>query len=249
MSKILVALAAAASLAVGLAATATTANAQADYWNGGWHVGGDYYQPTDYGYGYLSDYGQPAGGYSAIATVAPVRTVETIETVRTIRPARIARRQIVTRQTTISQVAYPRTLYDYTGPATAIAAPTYNTAGYYNANAARPLYDYAGPATAIAAPTYNTAAGYNYGAGYARPLYDYAGPATAVAAPVYNTPAYYNYGAGYARPLYDTVMPVVAQTVVATPVSPAPFYRYVYQWNRILVVDPQTNLVVRTLPR
>ena len=152
MSKILVALAAAASLAVGLAATATTANAQADYWNGGWHVGGDYYQPTDYGYGYLSDYGQPAGGYSAIATVAPVRTVETIETVRTIRPARTARRQIVTRQTTISQVAYPRTLYDYAGPATAIAAPAYNTAGYYNANATRPLYDYAGPATAIAAP-------------------------------------------------------------------------------------------------
>ena len=218
MSKILAALAAAASLAAGLAATATTANAQADSWNGGWHVGGDYYQPTDYGYGYLSDYGPPVGGYSAIATVAPVRTVETIETVRTIRPARTARRQIVTRQTTISQVTYPRTLYDYAGPATAIAAPAYNTAAYYNANATRPLYDYAGPATAIAAPVYSDA-------------------------------AYYNYGARYARPLYDTATPVVAQTVVATPVSPAPFYRYVYQWNRILVVDPQTNLIVRTLPR
>ncbi len=248
MSKVWAVLAAAGSLAVGLAAMTTTANAQ-DYWNGGWHVGGDYYQPTDYGYGYLSDYGPPVGGYSAIATVAPMRTVETIETVRTIRPARAAHRQIVTRRTIISQAAYPRTLYDYAGPATAIAAPAYNTTAYYNANATRPLYDYAGPATAIAAPAYNTAAYYNYGAGYARPLYDTAGPATAIAAPAYNTAAYYNYGARYARPLYDTVTPIVAQTVVATPVSSAPFYRYVYQWNRILVVDPQTNFIVRTLPR
>ena len=219
MSKILVALAAAASLAVGLAATATTANAQADYWNGGWHVGGDYYQPTDYGYGYLSDYGQPAGGYSAIATVAPVRTVETIETVRTIRPARIARRQIVTRQTTISQVAYPRTLYDYAGPATAIAAPAYNTAAYYNANATRAALRLCGS-----------------GNGDCRSGLQYRGRL--------------QLWCGLRSPaLRYTVMPVVAQTVVATPVSPAPFYRYVYRWNRILVVDPQTNLIVRTLPR
>lgn len=229
MKKSLAVLAAAGGLAVGIAATANTASAQ-DYWNGGWHVGGDYYQPTDYGYGYgyLDNYAAPVG-YSTIGMVAaPMQTVQTVTTVRTFRRTASAPRQIVTRRTTVSQlVAAPRTLYDYAGPAAAVAAPTYNTAAYYGSGYARPLYDYA------------------YGAGYGRPLYDYA-PAPAVAAPVlenvgYNRPLYNT--VGYNRPLYDTVAPVVA-----APISPA-YYRYTYLWDRILVIDPQTGFLVRTLPR
>ena len=86
-----------------------------------------------------------------------MQTVQTVTTVRTFRRTAYAPRQIVTRRTTVSQlVAAPRTLYDYAGPAAAVAAPTYNTAAYYGSGYARPLYDYA------------------YGSGYARPLYDYA---------------------------------------------------------------------------
>jgi hypothetical protein len=62
-------------------------------------------------------------------------------------------------------------------------------------------------------------------------------------------------------PLYDVVGPVpgvapaVAQPV--TPVAagpapiatPAPAYRYVYQPDRILVVDPYTGVAVKVLPR
>jgi hypothetical protein len=40
----------------------------------------------------------------------------------------------------------------------------------------------------------------------------------------------------------------VAQPVAA-PVSTGPMYRYVYQWNGILVVDPITGAVVQTIPR
>lgn len=216
MRNVLAILTAAGSLAVGMAATATTASAQADYWNGGWHVGGDYYQPTDYGYGYLNNYGTPVVDYTTFVAAAPMRTVQTVETVRTIRPTRYApRRQIVTRRTTISQLSYQQPLYDYAGTAPAVS---------------RPLYDYAGTAPAVS-----------------RPLYDYAGTAPAVAAPLYSV--------GYRRPLYDVATPVaqtyiapVAQTYAA-PVSAAPYYRYVYQWDRVLVIDPQTGLLVQTLAR
>ncbi|HEX4409174.1 MAG TPA: hypothetical protein VH206_10405 [Xanthobacteraceae bacterium] len=52
-------------------------------------------------------------------------------------------------------------------------------------------------------------------------------------------------------PLYDTVAPVTAATV------PAPFatgtapviYRYVYEPDRILVIDPATNIAIQSIPR
>jgi hypothetical protein len=180
MRKVLAVLAATGSLAIGMAATATTA--QADWygnnWYDGWH--GDYYQPVDYGYGYgyLNNYAAPIG-YSTISMAAPVQTVQTV-TVRTIRPSRFsARRQVVTR-TTVSQIAAPRTLYDYAGPvpAASVAVPTYNNVAYYGAGYgagyARPLYDYAGPAP-VASPVVQSV-------GYGRPLYDMATP---VVAPYY----------------------------------------------------------------
>jgi len=55
--------------------------------------------------------------------------------------------------------------------------------------------------------------------------------------------------------LYDVVTPApaVAPAVAAAPVVAAPMamptYRYVYQPDRILVVDPYTNIAVQAIPR
>ena len=74
-----------------------------------------------------------------------------------------------------------------------------------------------------------------------QPLYDVAPPAPLVTRT-------------YAPPLYDTVAP--AQTVDDTYVNalpPAgaaiPVYRYVYEPDRILVVDPVTNIAIQSIPR
>jgi hypothetical protein len=83
---------------------------------------------------------------------------------------------------------------------------------------------------------------------YSQPLYDYAGTTPIVSAPAYRSAGYYDYGTSYARPLYNTVATPVTQTVAA-PLITAPAYRYVYQWDRILVVDPSTNVIVQALPR
>jgi hypothetical protein len=196
MRKVLAVLAATGSLAIGMAATATTA--QADWygynWND-WHVGGDYYEPTAYGYGYLN-YGAPVAAVSTVGMVAPMQTVQTV-TVRTIRPSRFsARRQVVTR-TTVSQIA-PRTLYDYAGPAPAVAAPVMQNVGYYNAGFSRPLYDYAGPAPAVAAPVVQNVGFY--------------GPAQAVAVPV--AAPYYRYTYLWDRTLViDPATGFVVQTI------------------------------------
>jgi hypothetical protein len=77
------------------------------------------------------------------------------------------------------------------------------------------------------------------------PLYSYAGSAAIVSDPAYGQTSNYDYGMSYARPLYNTV----ATPAVAAPVIAAPAYRYVYEWDRILVVDPSTNIVVQALPR
>jgi hypothetical protein len=80
-------------------------------------------------------------------------------------------------------------------------------------------------------------------------LYDVVPPAPVVtrnyAPPLYDTAA---------PPLYDTVAP--AQTVDDTyvnalpPVGAAvPVYRYVYEPDRILVVDPVTNIAIQAIPR
>jgi hypothetical protein len=82
-----------------------------------------------------------------------------------------------------------------------------------------------------------------------QPLYDVVPPAPlatrAYAPPLYNTAA---------PPLYDTVAPV--QTVDDTYVNalaPAgaaiPVYRYVYEPDRILVIDPATNIAIQAIPR
>lgn len=61
----------------------------------------------------------------------------------------------------------------------------------------------------------------------------------------------------YPAPLYDVVpgAAVAAPTLAAQPaigapvVSPAPAYRYVYEPDRILVIDPYSNIAVQSIPR
>jgi hypothetical protein len=65
-----------------------------------------------------------------------------------------------------------------------------------------------------------------------RPLRDHAGSASV---------------ASNAQPLYDTAATPVAQS--AAPANAGSLYRYVYQRDRILVIDPSTNTVVQTLRR
>jgi hypothetical protein len=81
-----------------------------------------------------------------------------------------------------------------------------------------------------------------------RPVYDVVTPppAPVVAAQTYE------------RPLYDSVVapvPTVDETVVNAAVAPVvpvpaiPAYRYIYQPDRILVMDPVANVVVQVIPR
>src|SRR5580693_7313381 len=75
--------------------------------------------------------------------------------------------------------------------------------------------------------------------GYSRPLYDYAGSGYNYSRPLYD------YSGPISRPLYDEV---VTQPAAATVIdngsilATQPYlYRYVYQSDRILVIDPATG--------
>lgn len=71
-----------------------------------------------------------------------------------------------------------------------------------------------------------------------QPLYDEVAPPAIAAAP---------------EPLYDEVTAPMAATAIAAPAEPAvaePYtYRYVYQPDRILVIDPATGIAVQSIPR
>jgi hypothetical protein len=78
-----------------------------------------------------------------------------------------------------------------------------------------------------------------------QPLYDVAAPAPVAS----SDDDYY-----YSRPLYDVAAPAPAAVIGAAPAVPVtgfqPFiYHYVYQPDRILVVDPTTGVAVQALPR
>lgn len=82
----------------------------------------------------------------------------------------------------------------------------------------------------------------------AQPLYDVVQPAP-LATRTYAPPLYDT----VAPPLYDTVAPVptVDDTYVNAlpPGAAIPVYRYVYEPDRILVVDPVTNIAIQAIPR
>jgi hypothetical protein len=74
-----------------------------------------------------------------------------------------------------------------------------------------------------------------------QPLYDTAAPITVATDP------------GYSQPLYDAVVPpppAAGTLPMAQDGYTSPYiYRYVYEPDRILVIDPNTNIAVQALPR
>jgi len=164
-----------------------------------------------------------------VTVPAGTETIQTIQTVRTVRAAPLppVRRQIVTTHTITRRVMQA---------APAVVAGTV-------AAAPQPLYDVAPAAVATPVADIYPAPGYGYSRGYPAPVYGYstgplydATPAPVPPAPVYG---YSNYG--YSTPVYD---------VVAAPVATQPvIYRYVYEPDRILVIDPITGIAVQAIPR
>ena len=102
------------------------------------------------------------------------------------------------------------------------------------AAAPQQLYDTA-VLPAAPAPAAVYAPAYDYGYGYGAPLYD-AAPAAAVSTAIAPAPI-------VAAPVVTA--PVVAALVATQPV----IYRYVYEPDRILVIDPVTNIAVQAIPR
>jgi hypothetical protein len=173
---------------------------------------------------------------AVIVREQPARTVETVRTVRTVEPARsmkshhVARRasaKVVT-TTTTRTIVRDRVVR---GPTVIAPAPaTYNDMA---------------PAPVVADMPYS------------RPLYDVA-PGAGLAEPAYSRPLY---EPAYSRPLYNLAAPVVAPApfvgaapaIGAAPAAqsgmPIPGYRYVYEPDRILVIDPYTNIAVQAIPR
>jgi len=55
--------------------------------------------------------------------------------------------------------------------------------------------------------------------------------------------------AAYPAPLYDVVTPTAPPPPAVVAQPPIPAYRYVYQPDRILVIDANTGVAVQALPR
>jgi hypothetical protein len=164
---------------------------------------------------------------AVIVREQPARTVETVRTVRTVEPARtmkshhVARRALakVVTTTTTRTIVRDRVVR---GPTVIAPAPA--------------TYSDMAPAPVVADMPYS------------RPLYDVA-PGAGLAEPAYS------------RPLYNVAAPVVAPApfvgaapaIGAAPAAqsgmPIPGYRYVYEPDRILVIDPYTNIAVQAIPR
>jgi len=193
----------------------------------------------------------PAVVTTAAATVVqPAETTRTTRTVRTVRTFVPVKRQIITTRTVTRRILPAETTV--APPPVAAAAPV---VAETVAAAPQPLYNVAPAADFYSAPAYDyayRAAPYDYG--YRAPAYDYA----------YRAPAY-----DYGQPLYDvspapapippapvvaapavTRAPVVAAPVTAPVLATQPvIYRYVYEPDRILVIDPTTGVAVQAIPR
>jgi len=159
----------------------------------------------------------------AAAVMQPGETVRTTRTVRTVRTMVPVHQRIVTTRTVTRRVM----------PAeTAVVAPAVAAAP-----APQPLYDVApAPAVAPVADVYAAPAN-DYGYGYRAPAYDYARP-------------HHDVGPAAVAPAVAPA-PVVAAPVVSAPIlaTQPVIYRYVYESDRILVIDPTTNIAVQAIPR
>jgi hypothetical protein len=173
---------------------------------------------------------------AVIVREQPARTVETVRTVRTVEPARTMKSLHVARRAS-AKVVTPTTTRTIVrdrvvrGPTVIAPAPA--------------TYSDMAPAPVVADMPYS------------RPLYDVA-PGAVLAEPAYSRPLY---EPAYSRPLYNVAAPVVAPApfagaapaIGAAPAAqsgmPIPGYRYVYEPDRILVIDPYTNIAVQAIPR
>ena len=171
-------------------------------------------------------YGAPVGAVivpqqpPVTATVLlPAETVQTTETVHTIRH--------VPAQSAHRQVMTTRTITRRVVPAPAAVAATVPAA-------APPAYDVAVPAVAPQ-PVYDVA----MPAAAPQPLYD-----TTVPQPLYDAAVPASSDDYYSGAPYDSA-PAVAAPLPAGPIM----YRYVYEPDRILVIDPVTNIAVQAIPR
>lgn len=158
----------------------------------------------------------------------PMQTVRTVTVTRTVRP--IVRRHVVVTRRTVTEHVVPAAPI---ARAPAAVATTYPRPIYdavvpapVPAPYPRPVYDVVAPAPPPAVvPTYR------------RPVYDVVAPAPAVAAPI--------------APVADVVDDTVVAPGVPVPqeVAPMPTYHYVYEPDRILVIDDATGIAVQALPR
>jgi hypothetical protein len=164
---------------------------------------------------------------AVIVREQPARTVETVRTVRTVEPARTMKSHHVARRASAKVVTTTTTrtiVRDRVVRGPTVIAPAPAT------------YSDMAPAPVVADMPYS------------RPLYDVA-PGAVLAEPAYS------------RPLYNVAAPVVAPApfvgaapaIGAAPAAqsgmPIPGYRYVYEPDRILVIDPYTNIAVQAIPR
>jgi hypothetical protein len=167
---------------------------------------------------------------ATVVTQPLQQTIQTTETVTTVRP--VARRSarhtaprpvVTTTRTVVRERIVPSQAFVAPAAAAAYPAPDYGyyNAGYYNTG----YYDVARAPAA--------------GPAYSRPLYD------TVSRPLYDTVV--PPGAAPA-PLAATI-PAADEALVAPRINTYPYYRYVYQPDRILVIDPATGLAVQAIPR
>jgi hypothetical protein len=168
----------------------------------------------------------------ALAAVAPAAHAETIvtrhvvsqpvETVRTVTTTRTTTRTI--RPAVRRGAVVMRRTTVAPAPALAAVPPIYDAAAPAPVPAPypEPIYDVEAPVPP--APIVNT---------YPRPVYDVAAPAPAIVAPVVD------------ETVADPAVPVPPDAVG----PPMPTYHYVYEWDRILVIDDATGIAVQALPR
>jgi hypothetical protein len=164
---------------------------------------------------------------TVIVNERPARTVETVRTVRTVEPAR--RHVARTTRTKVVTTTTTRTIVrDRIVPGPAIVAPA--------TTIVQPAYgDVVQPAPVVADVP------------YARPLYDVA-PGAVIAEPAYSRPLY-DVAAPVAGPAPVAAAPFVGAAPAGQSGVPLPGYRYVYEADRILVIDPYTNIAVQAIPR
>jgi hypothetical protein len=169
-------------------------------------------------------YGQPAG--AVIVPQQPVtatvrQPAETVQTTETVHTIRHVPAQPAHRQMVTTRTVTRRVV-----PVPAAVAATVPAAP-------PPAYDVAVPVVAPQ-PVFGVAA-----PAAPQPLYDTTVPQTLYDAAVPASSDDYYSGASY------DAAPAVAAPVPAGPI----LYRYVYEPDRILVIDPVTNIAVQAIPR